>query len=290
MAVVTPEGIIGKVVAVYPLSSQVLLITDSTFKVGVESQKGHVHGVLSCNAGRCSVEQIQNEEKVEPGEGFFTSGEDRIFPKGFPVGSAVSVEPGQGMKNIRINLSGAPGGAEEVLVILQGVHQPIPPAPSVSEEATVSMPPPPPEPGAINSPKAKPQTEADKIAQKYADIGAQQEHVYGAVGSNIPNFNIKLVPPTNASTGAQAPQQNVAAHVLGSAASETRPRNDVTEIAPRNAPSALGASDAAKPSAAKTAPTAAHANASTSPILPLGAPRPKATPAPAPPAAPPPEQ
>ena len=288
MAVVTPEGIVGKVVAVYPLSSQVLLVTDSTFKVGVESQKGHVHGVLSCNAGRCNVEQIQNEEKVEAGEWFFTSGEDRIFPKGFPVGSAVSVEPGQGMKNININLSGAPGDAEEVLVILQGVHQPIPPARSVSEEATVSMPPPPPEPGAINSPKAKPQTEADKVAQKYAEIGAQQEHVYGAVGSNIPNFNAKAVPPTNASVGVQPTQQTPAADVPGSGASGTRPRNDVTGVA-RNAPSALGSSETAKPTNAKAAPTA-RANASTSPVLPLGAPRPKATPAPASPAAPPPEQ
>ena len=54
MAVVTPEGIVGKVVAVYPLVSQVLLVTDPTFKVGVESQKDHVHGVLDCGSGKCA--------------------------------------------------------------------------------------------------------------------------------------------------------------------------------------------------------------------------------------------
>jgi rod shape-determining protein MreC len=37
MAVVTPEGIVGKVIAVYPLVAQVLLVTDPTFKVGVAS-------------------------------------------------------------------------------------------------------------------------------------------------------------------------------------------------------------------------------------------------------------
>src|SRR5436309_403842 len=68
MAVVTPEGIVGKVVAVYPLVSQVLLVTDPTFKLGVESQKGHVHGVLSCAGTTCDVEQVQNEEKVDTGE------------------------------------------------------------------------------------------------------------------------------------------------------------------------------------------------------------------------------
>jgi rod shape-determining protein MreC len=289
MAVVTPEGIVGKVVAVYPLSSQVLLVTDSTFKVGVESRKGHVHGVLSCNAGRCNIEQIQNEEKVEVGEWFFTSGEDRIFPKGFPVGSAVSVEPGQGMKNIKINLSGAPGGVEEVLVILQGVHQSIPPAPLVSEQANVSMPPPPPEPGAANSPKAKPQTEADKIAQKYVDIGAQQGHVYGAIGSNIPDFNSRLaVPASNSSTGPQAQKPNTAAPAIATAASERSPRNDVTKVAPGDALSTAGTSETPKPIGAKSARVAAHANSSSPPILPLGAPRPKPTPAPAPPAASPP--
>src|ERR1700759_4716733 len=82
MAVVTPEGIVGKLTAVYPLVAQVLLVTDPTFKVGVESQKGHIHGELNCGTGKCAVEQIQNEEKVDPGEWFFTSGEDRIFPKG----------------------------------------------------------------------------------------------------------------------------------------------------------------------------------------------------------------
>src|SRR5436305_5921697 len=187
MAVVTPEGIVGKVVAVYPLVSQVLLITDPTFKVGVESQQHHVHGVLDCGTGKCEIQQIQNEEKVDVGEWFFTSGEDRIFPKGFPVGSAVSVAPGQGMKAIRLNLSGAPDGVEEVLVILQGVHQPIPSAPPISQEAIAKMPPPPQEAGGTNTPKTKPQTEADKIVQKYAELGTQQDHVYGAVGSNIPN-------------------------------------------------------------------------------------------------------
>ncbi len=120
MAVVTPDGIVGKVVSVYPLVSQVLLVTDPTFKVGVESQRGHVHGVLDCGTGKCSVEEIQNEDKVSQGEWFFTSGEDRIFPKGFPVGTVVSVQPGQGTKDIKLNLSGAPGAAEEVLVVLKG--------------------------------------------------------------------------------------------------------------------------------------------------------------------------
>ena len=46
MAVVTPDGIMGRVVAVFPFASQVLSVTDPGFAAGVESQKNHVHGVL----------------------------------------------------------------------------------------------------------------------------------------------------------------------------------------------------------------------------------------------------
>ena len=52
MAVVTPDGIVGKIIAVYPLASQVLLVNDPTFAVGIESQKGHVHGSLHATAER----------------------------------------------------------------------------------------------------------------------------------------------------------------------------------------------------------------------------------------------
>jgi rod shape-determining protein MreC len=207
MAVVTPDGIVGKVVAVYPLVAQVLLVTDATFKVGVESQKGHVHGVLDCGSGPCTVEQIQEEEKVTPGEWFFTSGEDRIFPKGFPVGTVISVQPGQGMKEVKLNLSGAPGGVEEVLVVLQGVHQTIPVGPVVEDAASKALPPPPAEPGADGKQPKMTQTEADKVVQKYEQIGKEQNHVYGALASGLPNFNAKPdAGKSAASTAAPVPK------------------------------------------------------------------------------------
>ena len=257
MAVVTPEGIVGKVVAVYPLVSQVLLVTDPTFKVGVESQKGHVHGVLDCSSGKCEVEQVQNEEKVDNGEWFFTSGEDRIFPKGFPVGTVVSVQPGQGMKDIKLNLSGAPAGVEEVLVVLQGVHQAIPAAPKEEEQTTAKMlPPPPPDSGQATGQSVKPETEADKIFQKYDKIGKDEGHVYGGVGSTIPNFNVK-----------QPEQAKPAAATASTAPIVKEPAKEPVVVPP----ALLGARPTPKPAAAKAA--AAPAQTLPEPVLPLGAPR-----------------
>lgn len=227
MAVVTPDGIVGKVVAVYPLVSQVLLVTDPTFKVGVESQKGHVHGVLDCGTGKCAVEEIQNEDKVDVGERFFTSGEDRIFPRGFPVGTVVSTAPGQGMRDVKLNLSGTPGGVEEVLVVLHGVHQPIPSAPP-ENTAAVALASPPSETGDDAAHAAKPQTEADKIVQKYQAIGKDENHVYGAVGSAVPNFNLK--PAAQPQNAAAAPP---AAPKTAAPARQTTPEPPLPLGAPR---------------------------------------------------------
>lgn len=272
MAVVTPEGIVGKVASVYPLVAQVLLVTDPTFKVGVESQKGHVHGVLDCGTGKCKVEQIQNEEKVDKNEWFYTSGEDRIFPKGFPVGTVVASEPGQGMRDVTLNLSGAPGGVDEVLVVLQGVHQAIPPAPA-EDEAAVKMLPPPPD-DAADKPDVKPQTEADKILHRYQDMGKEQGHVYGGVGSNLPNFNPKpaikpAVPAGDATANSTTPPPKTEAGT-SAAPSESRP---TILGAPLGAPrAAANTNTASRPATSPSAP-AAKSKEAPNPVLPLGSPR-----------------
>lgn len=231
MAVVIPEGIVGKVVAVYPLVSQVLLITDPTFKVGIESQKGHVHGILDCGSGACQVEQIQNEERVDAGEWFFTSGEDRIFPRGFPVGTVVSVAAGQGTKNIILHLTGNPSGVDQVLVVLHGVHQAIPTAPPVVQEASVRLPAPTADAGA-GGPTARPQTEADKVLQKYDEIGKQEGHVYGAYTSNVPNFNAHMEQPKAAAAANASP----AAAKTKSTAPAEQPKTNPGPVLPLGAP------------------------------------------------------
>ncbi len=275
MAVVTPEGIVGKVAAVYPLVSQVLLVTDPTFKVGVESQKAHVHGVLDCGVGKCSVEQIQNEEKVDKGEWFFTSGEDRIFPKGFPVGTVVAVQPGQGMKDIKLNLSGSPAGVDEVLVVLHGVHQIIPIAPVVEESTAKMLPPPPPDGSDSGAATAKPQTEADKIVQKYDALGKEQGHEYGGYGSNLPNFNPKAAPAPKQTADSAKPAASPDADAEPVApATEKQPTpaasGDTEESGP---PAVLGARPTPKPPAPKPAAAVPRPNTNTGPVLPLGAPR-----------------
>ena len=128
MAVVTPDGIVGKVVDAYPTASLVMLITDPTFAAGVISQKNRVHGTLKGQGhAECLVDYVQNEEKVDVGEWFYTSGDDRIFPKGFPVGQVARGAKRQDVQgDLRHAQRDARTASEEVLIVLQGVHQEVP--------------------------------------------------------------------------------------------------------------------------------------------------------------------
>lgn len=194
MAVVTPEGIVGKVIAAYPSASLVLLVTDPTFAAGVVSQKNHVGGTLKGQGhGNCVVDYIQNEQKVDVGEWFYTSGYDRVFPRGFPVGQVSVARNGRNGKEVYLAPSGLQGGAEEVLVVLEGVHQIIPKDAPLA--ATIHMMSPPPDMPAAADPAEKTlNTQADQIREAYQKIGQVENHEYG-VSNSIPNYNVKLQQP-----------------------------------------------------------------------------------------------
>ncbi len=211
MAVVTPDGIVGKVVSAYPTASQVLLITDANFAAGVISQKNRVRGTLKGQGhdGTVRVEYIQNEEKVDTAEWFFTSGDDRVFPKGFPVGQVTAVRNGRTEKEIYLAPTGFQGGLEEVLIVLDAVHQEIPEDNvAVGGYRLLSSPPETGAPGAATQANAV-NTDADKLKEAYREVGAAEKHTFGEglPGSIPPDFThlgvTKTSPPSGipASTG-----------------------------------------------------------------------------------------
>jgi rod shape-determining protein MreC len=220
MAVVTPDGIIGKVTAVYPRESEILLITDPMFAAGVVSGKTHAHGTLKgTGTPLCKVDFVAFEDKVEVGDWFYTSGDDRIFPRGMPVGVVKSVKPGQPYREITIDPSGmSRGGPEDVLIVVEGVHQEIPDAPPANQQVYLAPPPPPlAEPAAAAAPAdgsgpppspahAAPGTEADKERALYQKTADSEDIVLGGgpSGQNIkrpPDFTKIPVDPRTAVQG-----------------------------------------------------------------------------------------
>jgi rod shape-determining protein MreC len=125
MAVITPDGIIGKVLHVYPSTAQVLEITDQTSGVGATLVKSRLQGILKGQpAGNPNLAYIMADENVAPGEDVITSGGDRIFPKGLPIGKVASVSPGKDLfLNVRVTPAANLSRLEEVLVITQIVEK-----------------------------------------------------------------------------------------------------------------------------------------------------------------------
>jgi rod shape-determining protein MreC len=87
MAVITPDGIVGKIREVFPSTSQVLAINDQSSGAGVILQTTRIRGILRGNAnGRPQIIDILADNRIQKGEVVLTAGGDQIFPRGLPVG------------------------------------------------------------------------------------------------------------------------------------------------------------------------------------------------------------
>src|SRR6266567_9427174 len=119
MAVMSSDGIVGKVLLVYPSVSQVLLINDQSSGVGAILEKTRLQGVLRGTAnGEVMLERVMSDEQVAPGETLLTSGGDQIFPKGLPLGRVAKVAGTDSglFLNVKVKPAANLGGLEGVLV------------------------------------------------------------------------------------------------------------------------------------------------------------------------------
>ncbi len=119
MGVITPEGIVGKIVETYPTKSEVLLISDKDSGVGALLADTRTHGVVKGGGDSGPrLDYVVNDEKVHPGEMVVTSGEDRIFPKDLLIGKVVEFHPGNPFQIIPIETAARLDRLEDVLVLL----------------------------------------------------------------------------------------------------------------------------------------------------------------------------
>jgi rod shape-determining protein MreC len=92
MAVLSPDGVVGRIDQTFDDYSDVMLITDARSKIAVEVARTRAQGILEgASEDSCTVE-ISKDFGVEIGDLIQTSGVDELFPKGHPVGQVVRVE------------------------------------------------------------------------------------------------------------------------------------------------------------------------------------------------------
>lgn len=118
-AVITPNGIVGKIVEVSPAAAQVLLINDRDSGVGALFADTRTQGIIKgASDPEPVMAYVTNDEKAHPGEVILTSGEDRIFPKGLLIGTVASAKPGNPFQTIQVQTAAHLDRLEDVLVLL----------------------------------------------------------------------------------------------------------------------------------------------------------------------------
>jgi rod shape-determining protein MreC len=94
MAVITQDGIVGKLRDVFPNTAQVLEINDQTSGAGVILASTRIRAILRGTvAGRAQIGNLTADSRIKPGEQVLTSGGDQVYPRGLPVGTIESITP-----------------------------------------------------------------------------------------------------------------------------------------------------------------------------------------------------
>jgi len=119
--VIVANGVVGRVIHSGNFASIVQLIVDSQSAVGSMLQSTRRLGILKGNGGRdLDLDYIDDDNDLKEGDTFLTSGQDRIYPKGFPIGVIVSVGPRQGLfKTVQVRPSADLGRLEEVICVIE---------------------------------------------------------------------------------------------------------------------------------------------------------------------------
>lgn len=274
MAVITVDGIVGKVLKVFHSTSQVLLIDDQSSGVGGILETSRLQGIVrGTRSGEVVLEHIMTDNPVQPGEVVRTSGGDRIFPKGLPVGTVSQVGNGADLfLTIRVRPAANLSKLEEVLVVTKLVEQ----EPTQLESGSVraadilaqrlpSVPDKPPatdpaKPGAGSA--AKPSTDAAKTSAPSASKPAKPAGVSNAPSTNASNppKSDEKVPPKPQAQASPAKTATPSPLPVGPAATTPSALKPATEKGP--APPPVKVADPTRP-APKPKPAAPPANAPT---------------------------
>jgi rod shape-determining protein MreC len=119
MGVITPDGVVGKIIESYRDTSQVLLLTDKDSGVGAMLAESRIQSpVGGTGEPLLAMKYIPTDDTVNVGEHVVTSGMDRIFPRDLPVGTVAEIKTGRPFQQVRVRPAAKLARLEEVIVLL----------------------------------------------------------------------------------------------------------------------------------------------------------------------------
>ncbi len=129
MAVVTPQGVVGKVVQTSLNTAEVLLLTDEMSAIGARVNPNRHLGIVRGSGHQGQLLRLTDlplDAVLNPGDQVVSSGLGGVYPAGLVLGTVVSVdnEPSGLLKVAQIKPSVDISRLDEVLVVRQAMVQP----------------------------------------------------------------------------------------------------------------------------------------------------------------------
>jgi len=120
MAVVLPEGIVGRVISVSAGHAKVLLANDRNSAIDAVVQRSRVQGIfVGAGDGMGSLKYVARRDDIRSGDLIISSGLGGVFPKGLPLGvvEGVATERAGVFKSVQVRPTVDFGSLEEVMVV-----------------------------------------------------------------------------------------------------------------------------------------------------------------------------
>jgi rod shape-determining protein MreC len=126
-AVLSPDGVVGRVIKTFPRSALVLLITDRSSGLDALIQRTRDRGVVHGRGGSdCELKYLDRSAEVEVGDRVVTSGLGGYFPKGVLIGQVGGItRGGELFQSVEVRPAAALERLEEI-VIVTGPPAPVP--------------------------------------------------------------------------------------------------------------------------------------------------------------------
>ena len=119
MAVISPAGVVGRVHLTSPRAARVQMLIDRSASAGAMIERTRAQGLIVGEGSTLRMDYVPATANVKQGDLVVTSGIDKIYPKGFVIGTVESVDRGPGgtYHDIVVRPSVDFARLEEVLVV-----------------------------------------------------------------------------------------------------------------------------------------------------------------------------
>jgi rod shape-determining protein MreC len=124
MPVVTPSGVVGMVIEASPMSAKVQLVSDVSSSIGAMLSRNNTAGILSGTGTElCLLKYLPLNADIKVNDAVVTSGQDGIFPEGFPIGKVTKIVKEELYLSAEVTLYQSSAALKEIVVLLQNKNQ-----------------------------------------------------------------------------------------------------------------------------------------------------------------------